>query len=98
MRPTPTTQAIIEATSQYFEIPATLICDSTIRTREVTYARHMAMFLSRKLTFRSYQALGRSFGFVHSGVIYGYRRIEKLKDWDKKAKNEIGGIKQKLSQ
>lgn len=49
--------------------------DSNSRRREVVFPRQLAMYLTRRLTERSYPELGRSFKRDHSTVLHGYERI-----------------------
>ena len=52
------------------------------RTQDVSYARHISMYLARELTEASTPEIGRRFGGRdHSTVIHGVRKIERqLKD------------------
>ena len=51
--------------------------NSDARAKRLLHARHVAMFLSRRLTGRSYPQIGRRFGDRdHSTVIHACRRIE----------------------
>ena len=56
---------------------------SKSRKKTVTRPRHIAMFLSRKLTGSSYPEIGEKFGGRdHSSVMSGTRNIEKLAKFD----------------
>jgi chromosomal replication initiator protein len=49
--------------------------DSKSRRHEVVMPRQVAMYLTRRLTARSFPELGRSFKRDHSTVLHGYEKI-----------------------
>ncbi|MHC4982401.1 MAG: chromosomal replication initiator protein DnaA [Planctomycetota bacterium] len=51
---------------------------STRRTRTVTVARMVAMFLARRHTQMSFPEIGRAMGKNHSSVVLGVQRLERL--------------------
>ena len=56
---------------------------SARRSRSVARPRQMAMYLSKKLTPRSYPEIGRKFGGKdHTTVLYAVRKIEELMQTD----------------
>ena len=71
----PTADNVIAATAKYTGIPTEVLCNNTIMTRNVTYARHLAMYLAKQLSFRSHKDIGDTFGFSHPSVSYACRRI-----------------------
>jgi chromosomal replication initiator protein len=57
---------------------ADLLCEK--RTRAIARPRHVAMYLSKQLTTRSYPDIGRRFGGRdHTTVLHAVKRIEALK-------------------
>ncbi|RMG66695.1 MAG: chromosomal replication initiator protein DnaA [Calditrichaeota bacterium] len=67
---------IIEAVSEYFNIPVDVL-RSRSRKREVVLARQIAMYLVRELTGESLARIGYHFSDVHhSSVLYAFRRIQ----------------------
>ena len=44
-------------------------------TRDVTRARHAAMYLARRLTDKSFQVVARCFDRDHATIIYGVGRV-----------------------
>lgn len=51
------------------------------RKKEIAFARHVAMYLTRELTDNSYPSIGKKFGGRdHSTVMYSYRKIKQLEE------------------
>ena len=70
-----TLEIIAKLTSQYFKIPLADL-KSKARSKEITYARHIAMYLSRKVVRSTQQEIGRFYGGRdHTSVIHGVKRI-----------------------
>ena len=70
-----TIEHVIKATSQYFKIQAVDIKSKT-RTKSITKARHIAMYLSQKLTNSTLQEIGEGFGGKdHTSVLHGIKKI-----------------------
>lgn len=93
----PTQESILKATSRHFGIPITLLRNADNRTQDVAYARHLAMYLSRKLTFTSYKKIGDFYGFKHTTVLYACKQVEKAM-YQTSTKGDIAAITSKLSQ
>lgn len=74
----PTVQGIFAATSRSMGVPLEVMRDGHIRTREVTYARGLAFYLARKLTFKSYRQLADESELftTHTAVVKAIERIE----------------------
>lgn len=70
------TAALIQAqTAQYFNVSVDALCSSS-RSRALTEARQIAMYLCRELTDLSLPAIGKSFGGRdHTTVIHANRKI-----------------------
>ena len=70
-----TIDQVIKATSQYYKIQAVDIKSKT-RTKSITKARHVAMYLSQKLTNSTLQEIGEGFGGKdHTSVLHGIKKI-----------------------
>jgi len=68
---------IMEETSTYFGLePQDLVSKS--RSRPLTTARHVAMYLLRELTGLSLIKIGEHFGRDHTTVMHGIKKIEGL--------------------
>ena len=66
---------VIKATSQFYKIQIVDIKSKT-RTKSITKARHVAMYLSQKLTNSTLQEIGEGFGGKdHTSVLHGIKKI-----------------------
>jgi chromosomal replication initiator protein len=73
-------QDIQKFTAQYFDISLSDLL-SNKKTRKLSYPRHIAMYLSRKLTNLSYKEIGKAFGNKHHAtVIHAVNLIDEYKD------------------
>lgn len=73
----PTVDNIFKTTARHFGMPPQVILDSSNRNREVTYARHIAMYISRLLTYKSFQTISKEIGYSnHASIIFGFKRID----------------------
>ena len=70
------TTVIVQAVCHYFHITPDQLTGPT-RARDITYARHIAMYLLRERTASSLSQIGHLLGHRdHTTVLSGYRRIE----------------------
>jgi chromosomal replication initiator protein len=69
---------------------------SAQRSREVARPRQVAMYLSRRLSNKSYPHLGSLFRKDHSTVIHAVRQIEKLRADDKVLDRDIMRLTESL--
>lgn len=61
------------------------VIHSSYRKREVVFARHLIMYFCRKKTNLNFEEIGEHFGFDHSTIIHGCRKIAgflDIKDFD----------------
>lgn len=73
----PQPSRILQAVCRYFRVTPQQLASAS-RSRDVTYARHVAMYLLRERTDASLADIGRQLGQRdHSTVLSGYRRIQK---------------------
>lgn len=75
-----TQETIAKATSQYYKIPLADL-KSKSRIKEVAKARHVAMYLARKILNHTFDEIGKYFGGRdHSSVVHAEKTVvEKLK-------------------
>jgi chromosomal replication initiator protein len=74
-RPSPTIECIQQVTSAALRLSATDL-NSPKRSRQVVYARQLAMYLCRELTSLSLPAIGKGFGGRdHTTVLHAHRQI-----------------------
>ena len=89
----PSTKFIREVVAAYYELePSDLIGHS--RKIKLCYARHVAFYITYKLTVRSLPEIGNFYGGRdHTTVLSGYKRIERLiKSGDTDVINDIREI------
>ncbi len=78
----PLPNVVLETVAQCTNVPVEALTSSR-REKQVTYARHLAMYLLRDVSHQSYAQIGRLLGGRdHTTVLHGFRRIEKLLDSD----------------
>jgi hypothetical protein len=67
------------------------------RDRRIALARHVAMYLARELTLKSFQEIGSRFGARdHSTVVHGVKRIEAMLPFDAELTADVGRIRVEL--
>jgi chromosomal replication initiator protein len=87
---------IIYTTANYFSISENSIL-SKKRTKEVAYARQVAMYLAKELTNLTLESIGLNFGGKdHSTVLYSHNTIKDLLKNDSLLQNQIKEIKEQL--
>lgn len=70
-------ESIVKATSQYFKVPIPDLC-SRSRNKKITQARHISMYLTRKITSLTQNEIGKYLGGRdHSSVIHAVKMIKK---------------------
>ena len=91
-----TVDDIQKATAEHFGLKQQdLLCER--RTRAVARPRHVAMYLAKSLTTRSYPDIGRRFGGRdHTTVLHAVKRIETLKGEDAALAADIDALTRKL--
>lgn len=89
-------ERIIREVSLYFGV-SVLDIKSSRRTKEVILPRQIAMYLSKKMTIRSFPSIGRLFGNKdHTTVLFGVRKIEALKETNPVVSKAISEISASL--
>ncbi|MDA1353350.1 MAG: chromosomal replication initiator protein DnaA [bacterium] len=87
-----TISAIKRQVSDYFSIDYDILC-SKQRTKEVAYARQVAMYLARELTNVSLPKIGENFGNRdHSTVMHACDKIKTLIDADSETRHAINAL------
>lgn len=87
---------IIYTTANYFSVSENSIL-SKKRTKEVAYARQVAMYLAKELTNLTLESIGLNFGGKdHSTVLYSHNTIKDLLKKDTMLQNQIKEIKEQL--
>lgn len=96
--PNPTTvsiKGIQEAVSSYFKLPVEELVSKS-RTKQIAFARQVAMYLSRELTDHSLPKIGSDFGRDHTTVIHAHDKISRMMDDDPHLNKTMSSIKTKL--
>jgi len=85
---------VIYNTSSYFDIPIDKITSHN-RSRAVSYPRHLAIFLSRKLCKAAYSEIANIFSDRNiSTIIYAVKRIESIGEYDPEVRRDISVIQE----
>ncbi|HHW74654.1 MAG TPA: chromosomal replication initiator protein DnaA [Firmicutes bacterium] len=92
-----TVEKIIEATAEHFHLKGDDICGKR-RTKEIAFARQVAMYLARDLTELSLPKIGEEFGGRdHTTVLYAVRKIEDLLESEGDKKMTVDLIRNEIS-
>ncbi|MBN1427944.1 MAG: chromosomal replication initiator protein DnaA [Anaerolineae bacterium] len=95
-QPDLTLEDIIMAVAEYYRVDAEDLCGRG-RSREVSIARQVAVYLAYKETNTSLQQIGEAIGGRnHSTVLYSYERIGDLMDTDSQVRRDVQAIMQTL--
>jgi chromosomal replication initiator protein len=75
--PAPSPEAILEVVARHFGVSRQQLASAS-RARDITYARHIAMYLLRSFASQPLTQIGQLLGGRdHTTVLHGYQRIEK---------------------
>lgn len=87
---------VIMLVSEYYEVDPEDLCGRG-RSREISVARQVAIYLAYKETNTSLQQIGEALGGRnHSTVLYSYERISDLMDTDSQVRRDVHTILQTL--
>ena len=88
----PTPSLIISQVCKFYSVDETVL-RGTLKNKGTTEARHMAIYLIRKLTNLSLPDIGKEFARDHSTVLYSIRKVEaSLKAGDTNMQNNVRDI------
>ena len=91
-----TLEQISKAAAQYYRIPLADL-KSKSRSQEITRARHIAMYLARKIAYSKQQEIGEYFGGRdHSSVIHAVNTISEKMKTDSALSKDINSIESSL--
>jgi chromosomal replication initiator protein len=83
---------VIVAVSEYYGLSPEEVTAKD-RTGDALRARQIGMFLSRRMTQRSYPEIGKRWGgFDHSTVVHACRKIEGLLDTNPEVRTDVDTI------
>ena len=87
---------IIEVVCSYFEIKRTDLLGSS-RLKKFSTPRHVAQYLSRKLTTLSYPEIALKFGGRdHTSILHAVRKIDENMNNDENLRNLVGYLTRKV--
>ncbi|HDZ73683.1 MAG TPA: hypothetical protein ENH55_13140 [Aurantimonas coralicida] len=84
----PTIRCIQRETAIAFDVPLDAMTERGA-TRDLTRARHAAMYLARCLTNKSFPVVARCFGRDHATIMYGVDRVRHFHQRDPDFKRRI---------
>lgn len=85
-------EKIIEVTARYFSLESSEI-KGLSRAKDISYARQVAVYLSRNMTNASYPTLGDAFGGrKHTTVLYSYEKMKEEMQTNKNLAETISEI------
>lgn len=91
-----TIETIARATSHYFKIPLVDL-KSKSRSKELAYARHIAIYLTQKITGTTLQEIGKFYGGRdHTSIIHAVRKIKTQVKTDFELSKNLTAIEQNL--
>lgn len=92
-----TMDEILEKVSSLYKVPLNEL-KSERRLKELVIPRHIAMYLCKKLTSKSFPVIAKKFNKKnHATVIYAVKRIEKMMKDNIEIANNVADLKQSLS-
>ncbi len=90
-----TPQSIIYCIATYFDMAEEAILGDK-RTPDIVRARQLSMYLCRDILGLSYAGIGKIFGGKdHSTVMYGIKKIKKLRDTNKNMQHMVTELRKK---
>ena len=96
-RPRLTMMHIKEEVAARFNLKRQVL-EGSSRKKEISQARHIAIYLSREMTDHSFPSIGREFGNRdHTTVMHSYVRVQTMLEETPLLSSEIRGIRESLS-
>jgi len=96
-RPRLTIQHIKEEVAARFNFKHQVL-EGSSRKKEISQARHIAIYLSREMTDHSFPAIGREFGNRdHTTAMHSYVRVQAMLEETPLLHSEIRGIRESLT-
>lgn len=88
-------EQILKSVAAVFQVRVSDL-KGTLRTREVTLPRQVAMYLACKMIKESLQMLGNSFGKTHSTLLHACKSIEQRIAHDETLRRQIGMVERNI--
>lgn len=86
---------IVFAVAEVYGMPMTELTGKS-RSKSASEARHVAMYLARSATARSYPELGRDFGRDGTSVLNGIRKVGVLLEKDERVRAAVESVAKAL--
>ena len=83
---------VAKVTGEYYGVSVADFLSSA-RNQRVSFARQVAVFLTRELTQKSFEAIAEFFNKKHTTMLYSYEKIQKDMKTNKKLENSINEIR-----
>jgi chromosomal replication initiator protein len=91
-----TVEQIIEVVARYYKLDSEILIGRS-RTKEVAFARQMAMYLAREETDASLPQIGEALGGRdHTTVMHGWEKISSRIEGDDRLRREMLSIREEL--
>ena len=86
-------EKIAQATSEYYDVDINELL-GTARGQKVSVARHMAIYLARELTEKSFTCIAEYYNKKHTTIMFAYEKIKK----EISTNNELASVARELKQ
>lgn len=94
----PTVRRVVETVAQFYGVRWMELC-GVCRTQGLVRARHVAIYLARELTGKSFPIIGRAMGGRdHSTTMHGHGRISEMLLEDDRLRDELTLIKLRIAE
>ena len=90
-----TLEKIAKVCAEYCDISLDDI-KSNARAQKISYARHLAIYLSREILNQSFVSIADFYNKKHTTIMFGHEKIKKALLTDKKLESDLREIKQAL--
>jgi chromosomal replication initiator protein len=90
-----TIECVAKAAGEYYGVSQADF-KSSARSQRVSSARHVAVFLSRDLTGKSFESIAEYFNKKHTTMLYSYEKIKEDLKTDKELAQAIAVIARSL--
>lgn len=88
-------EQILKSVATIFEVRVSDLKGS-VRTKEISLPRQVAMYLAKTLINESLIMLGASFGKTHSTILHAYKSIEERLSSDETLRRQIGMVRRNI--
>ena len=90
-------ETVVNAVSEYYGVPVADFISSS-RSQKVSNARHVAVYLARELTEKSFEAIAEFLRKKHPTMLYSYEKIKDELKVNKELERTVTELKTKLKE